>query len=137
MDQDQDLFVTIQRAADHLMQEPQALLKEHGLSAQQYNVLRILRGANGSLNCTEIAGRMINRDPDITRLLDRMEIRGWIVRTRDTGDRRVVLASITATGLELLGSLDEPVLACHRRQFSALDAESKTLVTRTLKLLAP
>lgn len=137
MDQDQDLFVTIQRAADHLMQEPQALLKEHGLSAQQYNVLRILRGADGSLNCTEIAGRMINRDPDITRLLDRMEARGWIERTRDSGDRRVVLASITAAGLELLATLDEPILICHQRQFAGLDSDAKSQISRSLKLLIP
>ena len=135
MDQDQDLFVTIQRAADHLMQEPQALLKEHGLSAQQYNVLRILRGASGSLNCTEIAGRMINRDPDITRLLDRMESRGWIERTRDSGDRRVVLASITPAGLELLAVLDAPILACHQGQFAGLSAGAKAQVAETLKLL--
>lgn len=137
MDQDQELFVIIQRAADRLMQEPQALLKDHGLSAQQYNVLRILRGANESLNCTEIASRMINRDPDITRLLDRMETRGWIERSRDGVDRRVVLASITPTGLDLLASIDEPMVECHRRQFAGLDPEAKKIVAETLKLLIP
>lgn len=135
MDQDQELFVIIQRAADRLMQEPLALLKDHGLSAQQYNVLRILRGAKVSLNCTEIANRMINRDPDITRLLDRMETRGWIERSRDGVDRRVVLASITPAGLDLLAGLDEPMVECHRRQFAGLDPEAKQTVADTLKLL--
>jgi DNA-binding MarR family transcriptional regulator len=134
MDQDQELFVTIQRAADRLIQEPQALLKSLGLSGPQYNVLRILRGAQGSLNCTEIGSRMINRDPDITRLLDRMEAKGWIQRSRDGGDRRVVLASITQAGLNLLAELDTPILECHRKQFAGLDPKTKRLVAETLKL---
>ncbi|MBE0660390.1 MAG: MarR family transcriptional regulator [Bryobacteraceae bacterium] len=134
MDQDQELFVTIQRAADRLIQEPQALLRSRGLSGPQYNVLRILRGAQGSLNCTEIGSRMINRDPDITRLLDRMEAKGWIERSRDGCDRRVVLASITEAGLNLLAELDTPILECHQRQFAGLDTGTKRLVAETLKL---
>jgi DNA-binding MarR family transcriptional regulator len=136
MDQDQELFVTIQMAADRLIQEPQALLKSRGLSGPQYNVLRILRGANARLNCTEIASRMINRDPDITRLLDRMETKGWIERSRDGGDRRVVLASITQSGLDLLAELDQPILECHQRQFAGLDPTTKRLVAETLKLFS-
>lgn len=136
MDQDQELFVTIQRAADRLIQEPQALLKSRGLSGPQYNVLRILRGANASLNCTEIGSRMINRDPDITRLLDRMEAKGWIARSRDGDDRRVVLASITQAGLDLLAELDTPILECHQKQFAGLDPEAKRRVAETLKLFA-
>lgn len=135
MDPDQELFVTIQRAADRLMQQPLALLKQHGLSAQQFNVLRILRGANGSLNCTELAARMINRDSDITRLLDRMEAKGWINRGRDGHDRRVVLASITPSGLALLAALDGPMLDCHRRQFASLSQASKKTITRALNPL--
>jgi len=135
MDRDQALYVALQRAADWLMQDVQSLLKGHGLSHQQYNVLRILRGAKGPLNCTEIANRMINRDPDMTRLLDRMETRGWIERARAVEDRRVVLASITESGMALLAELDEPVTECHRRQFSGLDAEQKAQITETLKLL--
>jgi DNA-binding MarR family transcriptional regulator len=135
MDPDQELYVVLQRAADWLMQDVQSLLKGHGLSHQQYNVLRILRGVKGPLNCTEIANRMINRDPDMTRLLDRMETRGWIERARAVEDRRVVLASITESGMALLAELDEPVTECHRRQFSGLDAERKARITETLKLL--
>lgn len=136
MDQDQELFVTIQRAADRLIQQPQALLKNHGLSGPQYNVLRILRGAKGSLNCTGISSRMINRDPDITRLLDRMEAKGWIQRSRDGDDRRVVLVSIMQPGLDLLAELDQPILECHQRQFAGLEPETKRLVADTLKLFA-
>jgi len=60
MGPDQELYVVLQRVADRLLQDAQSLLKGHGLSPQQYNVLRILRGAQGRLNCTEIANRMIN-----------------------------------------------------------------------------
>ncbi len=135
MDSDQELYVLLQRAADRLMQDMHLLLKGHGLSPQQYNVLRILRGAKGRLNCTEIAHRMINGDPDMTRLLDRMESKGWIERAREAHDRRVVLASITGAGLELLAGLDEPVKESHQRQFARLDAEKKARMTEALKLL--
>lgn len=135
MDRDQELYVVLQRTADWLLQDVQSLMKGHGLSPQQYNVLRILRGAKGPLNCSEIATRMINRDPDMTRLLDRMETRGWIERARAVEDRRVVLASITESGKALLAELDEPVTQCHRRQFSGLDEESKRRITEALKLL--
>ena len=134
MDPDQELYVALQRAADRLMQDMQSLLKGHGLSPQRYNVLRILRGAKGRLNCTEIANRMINHDPDMTRLLDRMETKGWIERARDVNDRRVVLASITGPGLALLAELDEPVKESHKRQFEGLDAEKKVQITEGLKL---
>ena len=85
-------------------------LKPHGLSPTQYNALRILRGAGADgLLCSEVGARMISRDSDITRLVDRMEKRGLVTRTRATKDRRVVRASITSAGLELLQRLDQPV----------------------------
>lgn len=135
MDPDQELFIVLQRAAERLLHDTQAVLKPSGLSAQQYNVLRILRGAKAPLNCTEIASRMINRDPDMTRLLDRLEAKGWIKRTRDGEDRRTVLASITKAGLDLLAKLDEPVLESHRRQLATLDFATKRTVSDALKLL--
>ena len=85
------------------------VLKTEDLSSTQYNVLRILRGSPDGLPCGEIANRMITRDPDITRLLDRLEKRGLISRCRETKDRRMVMARITPEGLKLLGRLDEPV----------------------------
>jgi DNA-binding MarR family transcriptional regulator len=137
MDPDQELFVTLQRVADRLLQDTQMALKPSGLSPQQYNVLRILRGAKSRLSCTEIASRMINRDPDMTRLLDRIEAKGWIERSRDGEDRRVVLASITKAGLALLAELDAPVQESHRRQFEILDGAAKRTVIEALKLLLP
>ena len=98
------------RAADRLEGKMTEWLKPHGLSPTQYNALRILRGAGvEGLPCTELAARMINRDPDITRLVDRLEKRGLVVRSRGVKDRRVVRASITPAGLELLQGLDRPV----------------------------
>jgi len=135
MDLDQHLFVALQRTADWLLHDTQAVLKSSGLSAQQYNVLRILRGAKQPLNCTEIANRMINRDPDMTRLLDRLESRGWIERLRDGADRRVVLVAVTPGGLALLAALDGPVRASHQRQFAALDDPAKRAVIDVLNLL--
>src|ERR1700692_4648988 len=85
------------------------VLKTEDLSSNQYNVLRILRGAPEGLPCGEIGNRMITRDPDITRLLDRLEKRGLISRSRETKDRRMVMTRIAAEGLKLLARLDEPV----------------------------
>ena len=75
------------------------------------------------LPCGEIASRMITRDPDITRLLDRLEKRGLISRCRETKDRRMVMARITPEGLKLLSRLDEPVEEAHRRQLGHLGQE--------------
>jgi DNA-binding MarR family transcriptional regulator len=83
-------------------------------------VLRILRGSPQGLACGEIATRMITRDPDITRLLDRLEKRGLISRCRETKDRRMVMARITPDGLKLLVRLDVPVQEAHRKQLGHL-----------------
>lgn len=118
---EQVAFAAVLRAAGRLVQEVEALLKPCGISPAQYNVLRILRGAQPEgLSCSGIAARMINRDPDMTRLLDRMELRGWVVRERQRADRRVVVVQIGPEGLRLLAELDEPVLELHRDQFRAL-----------------
>jgi DNA-binding MarR family transcriptional regulator len=76
-------------------------LKPHGLTPSQYNVLRILRGARpGGLACGAISERMVNHDPDLTRLLDRMQAAGWVVKERDAADRRVVTARVTPAGVD-------------------------------------
>ncbi|MGA8231065.1 MAG: MarR family transcriptional regulator, partial [Candidatus Acidiferrales bacterium] len=92
--------------ADMLTRGAEWVLKNEDLSLTQYNVLRILRGAAQALPCGEIASRMITRDPDVTRLLDRMEKRGLISRSRERRDRRVVLARLTPEGLKLVNRLD-------------------------------
>lgn len=85
-------------------------LRKFDLTSTQYNVLRILRGAGESgLKCSEVSSRMVNHDPDVTRLMDRLERRGWVVRKRSNTDRRVVLVAISPTGLALLAGIDVPL----------------------------
>jgi len=117
------LFVALIRAADRLTQDAELLIKSHGLTATQYNVLRILRGAGpDGLPCKRIGDRMISRDPDMTRLLDRMEKRSLITRERQTEDRRVIKTRITPAGLEILKKLDAPVDELHKKQFRHVSA---------------
>jgi len=117
------IFISLQKTADSLGLEAEQLLKPHGLTGTQYNVLRILRGAEpDGLACSGIGERMISHDPDMTRLLDRMEKRGLITRARQTMDRRVVKTRITSAGLALLKSLDQPVRELHKRQFRHIPA---------------
>jgi DNA-binding MarR family transcriptional regulator len=111
----EEASIAILRTADELQQQLIELLKPYGLSPTQFNALRILRGAGeAGLPCSEIGERMINHDPDITRLLDRLEQRDLVARQRDAKDRRVHVARITKTGLDLLKSLDKPVEEFHR-----------------------
>lgn len=117
------VFISLQKTADLLGLEVEQLFKPHGLTGTQYNVLRILRGAEPEgLACSGIGERMISHDPDMTRLLDRMEKRGLIIRARQSDDRRVVKTRITAAGLALLKSLDQPVRELHKRQFRHIPA---------------
>jgi DNA-binding MarR family transcriptional regulator len=107
---EEEAHLSIIRTADQLMHTGALVLKEHGLTSTQYNVLRILRGAGAEgLPSGEVADRMITREPDITRLLDRMEGRGWVHRRRDPDDRRVMRVWITLAGRELTDRLDGPV----------------------------
>lgn len=107
---EQAAFITTLRTAEYLQARNADFLKRYELSPTQYNVLRILRGAGkAGLPCSDVGDRMINRDPDITRLLDRLEKRGLVKRNRSEHDRRVILARITNAGLALLRKLDRPV----------------------------
>ena len=116
-------FVDLLRTTDMLSRGLAGVLKSEELSATQYNVLRILRGAPEGLPCGEIACRMITRDPDVTRLLDRLEKRELISRCRETKDRRTVMVRIAPEGLKVLARLDEPVQAGHHNQLGHLGRE--------------
>ena len=127
---EQEAFLLLQRTTSELTEIGDQVLKAAGLSGPQYNVLRILRGAGASgLACGEISDRMIKRDPDMTRLLDRMEKRGLVSRRRESADRRVITARITRAGLDLLARLDSPVNATHREQLGHLSKQKlRTLI---------
>lgn len=114
-------FLAIVQAAEELQRGFVELFKPFDLSVAQYNVLRILRGAGqDGLTCGGVSERLVRHDPDVTRLLDRLERRSLIERRRDAQDRRVVRTFITDKGLALLQELDEPVDALHERQMGHL-----------------
>lgn len=105
-----EVFLNLIRTAEQLRARESDLLKEHGLSAPQYNVLRILRGAGPDGHpCQEIGARMLTRVPDVTRLTDRLVERGLVERTRSDEDRRVVHVRVLKAGLDLLHELDGPI----------------------------
>lgn len=107
---EQEAYLALLRTADAVQSSMESKLKEFGLTGTQYNALRILRGAGPEgLPCSEIGERMITHDPDITRLLNRLEGRGFVERTRAKHDRRVINGKITAAGKNLLREMDGPV----------------------------
>ena len=107
---EQEAYLALLRTADTLQSSMESKFKEFGLTGTQYNALRILRGAGpDGLPCSEIGDRMITHDPDITRLLDRLEQRGLVERTRDQHDRRVIYGKISTAGQKLLREMDGPV----------------------------
>ena len=117
---EQEAYLSLLRTADALEAQVEARLKEFGLTGTQYNALRILRGAGpDGLPCREIGERMITRDPDITRLLNRLQDRGFVERTRARRDRRVIYGKITTAGLKRLREMDVPIekysreMLCH------------------------
>ena len=103
--------MSIMRTADVMRRHVASVIEPCGVTMQQYNVLRILRGMHPeSLPTLEIGERLIERMPGITRLLDRLEEKRLVRRERDVHDRRLVNCWITKDGLELLKGMDEPVL---------------------------
>jgi DNA-binding MarR family transcriptional regulator len=129
---EEQVFVALAITTDQLARRLEPVLRAAEISPTQYNVLRILRGAPEGLACSEIGNRMISRDPDITRLLDRLEKRGLVSRCRETRDRRMVLTRITEAGLKVLEQLDGPVLDTHRLLLGHLGPEK---LRNLLKLL--
>jgi DNA-binding MarR family transcriptional regulator len=129
-----EAYLNLQKTADVLRQRLIAELKPFGVSETQYNVLRILRGAGEEgLRCGDIGDRMVTHDPDITRLLDRLERRELVVRQRAVKDRRVVTARITPAGLALLSQLDAPMDQMMVRLLGHLGSERLTSLIELLE----
>jgi DNA-binding MarR family transcriptional regulator len=128
---EEEAYLNVLRTSNALGQGVADLLRSHDLTSAQYNVLRILRGAGeDGLTASDIAGRMISRDPDVTRLVDRLEKRGLVDRWRCSHDRRVVWTRLSQAGRELIDPLDEPLDALHRRLLSHMPPEKlQTLIS--------
>jgi len=131
-----DVYLAVLQAAGELERRVVELLKTADLTGSQYNVLRILRGgAATGLACGEIGERLIRHDPDVTRLVDRLEKRGLIERSREARDRRVVRTRITAKGLAVLAELDEPMDALHEQQLGHMDEARLSALTKLIEEL--
>jgi DNA-binding MarR family transcriptional regulator len=132
-------YLNLLRTVSVLSEEVSEALKARGLTPTQYNVLRILRGAGAAgLPCGEVGERMVTRDSDITRLVDRMEKMGLVARERSTEDRRVVTTRITQEGMQLANELDQPIRALHRHQLQHMEpSELDTLVRLLEKVRQP
>jgi DNA-binding MarR family transcriptional regulator len=129
-------LIAVVRAADRLRRHFTAVLEPYGLTVQQYNVLRILRGARPDpLPTMEVAERMMERTPAITGLLDRLEAKGLIARERQRDDRRCVRCSITPAGLELLAELDAPIERADAAALAKLGAGDVERLTGLLALV--
>lgn len=127
---EQEVGVAFMKTADHLRRSMSTEFEAHGVTQQQFNVLRILRGAGKvGLPTLEVADRLVEHTPGITRLIDRLEAKELVRRERPAEDRRQVYCYIARNGLELLEKLDGPVAAASKRAFAGLSkAEMKTLV---------
>ena len=132
-----EVYLLLQHVAGAQIQELAVLLRPAGITPEQYHVLRVLRDAGaGGLACSAVAERSVSGDPDVTRLLDRLERQGWVSRVRESSDRRVVTARITNDGLRLLQDLEEPVAALHARQVERLGAGELPSLREMLQQLA-
>jgi len=135
---EQIAYVRLLRVADDLSWNLIELLKPVDLTPAQYNVLRILRGAEpDGLACRDIGDRLINRDPDVTRLLDRLEKRSLVQRSREKKDRRVITVRITEQGHKLLKDLDKPIEALHKQQFDQLSQRQVETFISLLEKVKP
>lgn len=129
----EEVYLSILRTAEQMSRGVNETLRQADLTATQYNALRILRGAGeAGASCSEISEKMVTKDSDITRLLDRLEARGLISRERDAEDRRRVATRITAAGLQVLAELDVPIAQCHRNQLAHLGEKQLASLNKLL-----
>jgi DNA-binding MarR family transcriptional regulator len=135
----QEAYLALWRTYDRLRAFEADLFSRFELTAQQYNLLRLLRASHPDAAPTlSLVARLVSRAPDVTRMLDRLEEQDLIVRARSTDDRRAVLAGITESGLALLEQIAEPLRECHEQQLGHLSsADLKALVQLLRKARAP
>ena len=132
---EEEAYLNLLRTTDALVRTEVEMLREYGLSPTQYSALRILRRAGkGGVTCREMSDRMLTRDPDVTRLVDRLESRKLIRRVRLETDRRVVRTRITDAGLDLLQRIDEPSRRWMKEHLGHLRAEQLRALISLLEL---
>lgn len=133
---EEEAALNLARTAESLQAQFADFLKPFELTPTQYNMLRILRGAGSEgVTCSQATERMLTSDPDITRLLDRMQARKLIRRERSTSDRRVVITHITAVGLALANEIDRPILEFHKRTMGRVGKQKLQELIDTLETL--
>jgi len=130
---EQEAMLNILRTSDQLQIRFARLFRSFGLTPQQYNVLRILRGEERPLPILEVAARMITVVPGITGLIDRLETAGLVERKRCDHDRRVVYVAITPQAIELLGHIDEPLRELHRQTLGHMTRSELDILTSLLE----
>ena len=118
---EQEAYLQLWRTYDRLREIEEKMFSEHGISAQQYNALRLLKSQHpDKLNTSELSARLVSRAPDMTRLLDRLEELKFIERNRCITNRRVIEVAITVQGLEKLKAMASGVRKCNRKQLGHL-----------------
>src|ERR1700732_2355696 len=130
---EEEALLSVVRTSDQLQIRSARLLREHGLTPSQYNILRILRGEGKPLPILEIASRTITVVPGITGLIDRLEQAGVVNRRRCEKDRRVIYVALTDHGATPLAALDEPLLALHRKLLGHLSQVEMRDLIRVLE----
>ena len=130
---EQEAMLNLLRTADQLQIRFVRLFRQFGLTPQQYNILRILRGEGRPLPILEIAARMITVVPGITGLIDRLESAELVERKRCSEDRRVIYVAITPKASLLLDQIDEPLLELHREVLGHMERDELTELTRLLE----
>ena len=130
---EQEAFLALWRTYDRLRMLEDELFAGFDLTAQQYNLLRLLKSAREPVPTLALAERLVSRAPDITRMLDKLEERGLLTRTRSETDRRTVLVDISDAGRTLLERIAAPLRDCHRRQLGHLPANDLKALTSLLK----
>jgi DNA-binding MarR family transcriptional regulator len=132
----QEALIAVVRAADRVKREVAQVIEPHGVTLQQYNVLRILRGAGPEgLPTLEVGARMMEQAPGVTRLVERLVRKQLVARARGDEDARQVICRITPRGLALLARMDQPVLEADTAAVSALSRMEQLRVTALLRKL--
>jgi len=135
----QEAYLSLWRSYDRLRAIEDSLFARWDVTAQQYNVLRLLESTvDESVPTLSLVSRLISRAPDITRIIDRLEKRGWIQRERSASDRRAVMVSITASGRGLIEEIAKPLQQCHQEQLGHMsDQELETMTALLCKARGP